>query len=138
MRDANEFLNLILASAGEGSRITQLCVRDHSDRRTPHVHVQAHVRDGAQEHSSSEWTMLEVVMDDLRAAARRCQQLCNSEPIRFHMHEDTKPVAEELLDCLWSCACVLSEDEAAALAANDKGTCPVCLIDLESGAETVF
>jgi len=140
MRDADEFLSLILASAGDGSRITQLCVRDHSDRSTPHVHVQAHVRDGAQEDSSSGWTMVEVTMDTLRAAARRCQQRCDSQPIRFHMHEDspaTQPVAEELLDCLWSCACVLSEDQAAALVTSDKGTCPVCLVDLAAGAECV-
>lgn len=144
--EAVEYLDLILASAeGRNAHIVQLCVRDHSAQRSPHLHVQAHLRSDGPETESSEWTRLDdMTLDDLRAATRQHvlrHRGDQASPIRFHMHEDeptTVPAAEDLLVRIWSSSKPLSESEAGSLALQGKGTCSICISDIAEGEDAVF
>lgn len=72
-----------------------------------------------------------------------CMKRRDSEPtaITFHMHDDkpsTEPVAQDLMERLWSCSHQLTDSDAATLAVQGKGTCTICLLDMSGGEEIVF
>lgn len=134
--DADAFLRRALQRAQKAS-IVQLCVSDHSDQAEPHIHVQVHLRTGADRTTATPWQVLsEVSTDALRESLAR---VVGPNSIRFHMHDQPKQkrVSPEFLELLWSCSATLTEDESAALAADGHGNCPVCLCDLSAGDDIV-
>lgn len=143
MNDAGEFLQLMLLSIDnpEGARIVQCCVKDHSRQSSPHLHVQVHMKDAGGETLSSEWSLLNnVSLPDLKLAANLYRGNVRGN-VRFHMHEDEPARVRcdsRFLAELETCTHTLTEAEASTLQAEERGDCPVCLVDVQSGDGIVF
>lgn len=137
--DPDEFLQLMELSLDDpaGARIVQLCVKDHSASRSPHLHVQVHMKDRRGETLSSEWSLLNgVSLDALKAAAIKLA----SRAVRFHMHEDEparKKCNVTFLESLSRCTHDLSADEASQLTTEGRDACSVCLVEFEESANIV-
>jgi hypothetical protein len=122
--------------ASGSATIVQLCVIDHGDQVTPHLHVKTHFADRTQ----GEWIILNNVdLEELKAAARVVVRPAASAPLRFHMHGPParQPVVPAFLEQLWSCSLELSAAEAAALQQQGHAECPICLVDMGAGDEVV-
>ena len=121
---------IIAASDLNLPRLVQLCILDHG----AHVHVIVHLKSGRPGggSESSQWTRLDMRLDEIKAAARTINRT-----VRFHMHYDetrpsSTPCSADLLDRLSACSHSVTDAEAAHI-----GCCPICLVDVEAGDEII-
>lgn len=147
MTSVPSFLRLRL-EAHPGSAIVQICLQDHSDYDQPHVHLMVHTRaPGETSPRAHEWQTLGInrgvfsTTQDIAARLNEAAKSANGRDvdISVHVHSDEKckKTSEDFVHLLWSTCHTLTQDEAAALKAQDKGECPVCLTQLDAGDEVL-